>query len=210
MRFARKEASRLIQKDKKRDYCAQMQGEGASATSFLRLPSMKIPRMLATLLVSLTILAAIVMATGYLLPPDRTGHAARSIDAPPARVRAVILAVERQPLWRSGLALVERGPDGTWTEVRIDGERIAFRMTEQSDNRLALRFDSSRGYSGSWQAGLHADATGGTAMHVAEQSTIASPIGRILSRLFFAPDAFAARYLDELAAEVSRQAGKGD
>ena len=56
MRFTRREASRLIQKDKKRDYCAQMQGEGASATSFLRLPSMKIPRMLATLLAFLTLL----------------------------------------------------------------------------------------------------------------------------------------------------------
>ena len=31
-----------------------------------------------------------------------------------------------------------------------------------------------------------------------------------LTLLFFAPDAFAARYLDELAAEVTRQAGKGD
>lgn len=45
-----------------------------------------------------------------------------------------------------------------------------------------------------------------TALHVSEVATTPSPIGRILSRLVFDPEAFAATYLDELAAEVARRA----
>lgn len=168
---------------------------------------MKTVLILAT---AVALLAMLVATAGYLLPADRTGHAARSVDAPPERVRAAILAVEHQPRWRSGLAAVERLPDGTWIETRTDGERIVFRKTEAQDDRLALQFESSRGYSGKWQATLRPVAGGRTAIEVLEHSTVRAPLGRILSRLFFAPDAFAARYLEELAAEVARQAGTMD
>jgi hypothetical protein len=50
---------------------------------------------------------------------------------------------------------------------------------------------------------------GGTELEVLERTTTPSPIGRILSRIFFDPAAFAAAYLDDVAREVARRDGAG-
>lgn len=160
----------------------------------------------------LVLLAASVGASGYLLPATRQGVSVRSFDAARDVVRSIILDVESQPRWRSGIVAVEPGTTGAgsvrWTEVKPDGERIAFRRIEDRDDSIALGFESTRGYTGSWRARIAASSSGGTELTVTEEATTPSPLGRILSRLFFDPEAFASRYLDELGAEIARRRGE--
>ena len=156
------------------------------------------------------LVAGCLLLAGLLLPKTREGTATRLIAAPPDLVRRTILDVTAQPEWRSGIAAIEPRPDGGWTEIKADGERIAFRLTEDSASGIALGFDSTRGYTGRWQGRIEAAGDGTTRLTVTEVATIPSPVGRLLARIFFDPAAFATMYLDELAAEVRRrQAAEG-
>lgn len=155
-------------------------------------------------------LAASIVVAGFLLPQTRSGTSSRTIDAAPDLVRATILDVESQPSWRPRIKTVVREPGGGWTEVTADGERIGFRLLEDSDRRITLQFESNRGYTGRWAADLAPAGAGGTRLTVVEEATTPSPIGRILSRLFFDPKAFATAYLDALSAEVARRRKKAE
>jgi hypothetical protein len=146
-----------------------------------------------------------VMILGALLPATREGTASATIEAPAALVRSTVLDVESQPAWRARVKAVERQSDTAWTEIAADGERISFRLTDAGGETLALEFESNRGYVGRWEARLETLASGATRIAVREQATVASPVGRLLSRLFFSPGAFAAAYLEDLAREVARR-----
>lgn len=152
-------------------------------------------------------LVALVL-TGFVLPATREGAATRTFDAPPELVRGTILDIDSQPAWRANVLAIERDSNDGWTEIAADGERVAFRLLEDTDERIVLEFDSSRGYTGRWDANIAVLPTGGTTLNVREQATTPSPIGRILSRMFFDPGAFAATYLDELAGEIVRRGGE--
>jgi uncharacterized protein YndB with AHSA1/START domain len=157
-----------------------------------------------TVVITLLIIAGVLLV-GALLPETRSATVSRTIDADPERVRATILDVERQPSWRAHIRSVTRGPDGGWTERTRDGEQIAFRLVEDANGRIAMSFESTRGYTGRWAAELAPTAAGGTRLTVVEQASTPSPIGRILARMFFDPEAFANAYLDALAAEAVRR-----
>lgn len=156
------------------------------------------------LILSLTMigLAALVFVAGLFLPPTREGRAQIEIAAPPERVAAVIADVARQPEWRDGLVSVEVDRDG-WVETTTRGEVIRFAWAEREPLRLVLTFRSDAGYHGSWQADLQPQATG-TRVTVVERATIDNPLGRIIARLMFDPQAFAARYLQALKIEAER------
>lgn len=149
-------------------------------------------------------LVAVVLA-GYMLVATREGTATRTFDAPLELVRRTILDIDSQSAWRARVLAIERDPSDGWTEITADGERITFRPLEDTDTRIVLEFASNRGYTGRWDANISAVPTGGTMLHVREQATTPSPVARILSRLFFDPEAFAANYLDELDAEIVRR-----
>jgi hypothetical protein len=68
-----------------------------------------------------------------------------------------------------------------------------------------MRFESTYGYHGQWEGRLVPTPSGGTHIFVTEQATTPAPIGRILARLFFNPEAFAKAYLDALVAETQRR-----
>lgn len=150
--------------------------------------------------VALLVLAGLVVLVGWLLPATREGRAETVIAAPPARIVAVIADVAAQPGWRDGIAAVERTGDG-WVEVTARGERISFVTEEMGETRIRLRFASDAGYSGSWEAVLVPDGDG-TRIAVVERAAVPSPLGRILARLFFDPEAFATTYLAALKARV--------
>jgi len=156
------------------------------------------------LLMSLAIigLAALVFVAGLYLPPTREGRAEIEIAAPPQRVAAVITDVARQPRWRDGIASVEVAGDG-WVERTARGEVIRFAWTRREALALALTFRSDAGYHGTWQADLQPQATG-TRVTVVERAKIDNPLGRIIARLMFDPQAFAARYLQTLKIEAER------
>lgn len=157
-------------------------------------------RFLVWTCVALLLLAGLVFLVGWLLPAMREGRAEVVIAAPPARIVAVIADVEAQAEWRRGIAAVERTADG-WIEVTARGERISFLAEEMGEARIRLRFASDAGYSGSWEAVLVPEGKG-TRISVVERAEVPSPIGRVLARLFFDPEAFATTYLAALKARV--------
>ena len=148
----------------------------------------------------LLLLAGLVMAVGWALPASREGRAEVVIVATPAQIVEVIADVEAQTEWRQGISAVERTAEG-WVEVTARGERISFVTEERGEAGIRLRFASDGGYSGVWEAVLVPDA-GGTRIAVVERAEIPSPLGRILARLFFDPEAFATTYLAALKARV--------
>jgi uncharacterized protein YndB with AHSA1/START domain len=159
-------------------------------------------RILLLLLAVFLLLPAAMWAVGSLLPVVREGQAETTIDAPPDRVLAVIAAVEDQPRWRSGVAAVERTPEG-WVEVTERGERIVFVADEMTEARIRLRFSSDAGYAGSWEAVLTPEGQG-TRIVATERAEIPSPLRRLVARLMFDPEAFATTYLRELKSESER------
>lgn len=155
-------------------------------------------RFLLLALAILALLAALLFLLGWLLPATREGRAEAVIAAPPARVLAVIADVESQSEWRAGIRSVHRdGP--AWTEITERGETITFTPVIMDETRIHLRFASDGGYFGEWRATLAPEA-GGTRIAVVERATVPSPVGRVLARLFFDPEAFATTYLLALKA----------
>jgi hypothetical protein len=142
---------------------------------------------------------------GYTLPATREGAASRIVAADLELVRRTILDIESQPTWRSRVTAVVRASDDAWTETTVDGESISFRRLSSDDGSIRLEFESTRGYRGEWWGRISSTTDGGTILHVTERATTPSPTGRILSRLFFDPKAFAVTYLDELEREVARR-----
>ncbi len=148
----------------------------------------------------LFLVGGLVFLLGWLLPDTREGRAEVVIAATPARIVAVIADVEAQTEWRQGITAIERSAGG-WTEVTARGERIRFVTEEMGEARIRLRFASDAGYSGVWEAVLTPEAAG-TRIAVVERAEIPAPLGRILARLFFDPEAFATMYLAALKARV--------
>ncbi len=148
----------------------------------------------------LVLLAGLVVLAGWLLPATREGRAEVVIAAKPAQIVEVIADVEAQVAWREGISSVERTADG-WVEVTARGERISFMTEEMGEARIRLRFSSDAGYSGTWEAVLVPEGDGAR-IAVVERAEIPSPLGRILARLFFDPEAFATTYLAALKARV--------
>lgn len=151
----------------------------------------------------LTLVFLAVLAAGFALPATRQGSSERLLPTTPERVVATLLDVESQPRWRPGIVAVERTDNG-WTETTDRGEVIAFLLGQATKDRIELHFESSRGYHGNWVGEL-AEQDGATYLRVTETAITPSPLGRILSRLFFDPEAYATSYLDALEAEVKRR-----
>lgn len=144
-----------------------------------------------------------VVMIGFLLPSTRQGRSERLLPASPALIAETLLDVRSQPAWRRGIASVDVTPDG-WTERTVRGETITFRVGQHRPDLIALTFESRRGYHGSWTGELIPQG-GGTLLRVTETAVTPSPTGRILSRLFFDPEAYARAYLDALEVEVARR-----
>lgn len=153
----------------------------------------------------LTIFVTVIIATmaaiwliGLAMPATRVGKAEGVIPARPATILEIIRAAEAQPDWRADVAAVTRTDDG-WIETTTRGQTIIFTPEIMSEQVIRLRFTSKAGFSGIWEAKLQADGAQ-TNISIEETVTTPSPLGRILSRLFFNPQAFATTYLAALKA----------
>ncbi len=145
---------------------------------------------------------AAVIAIGFALPATRSGTAEARIDLPPDRLSALILDAEGQTRWRKDVTSVTRSGD-RWTERTTGGETVRFHLVSVAPDRIVIGFESDRGYRGTWTGVLRPDG-GGTILTATESATTPSPLGRILSRLFFDPRLHAETYLAALAAEAGR------
>lgn len=135
--------------------------------------------------VSLIIACVVVLALvaiAFTLPPIREGRATLEIAAPPQDISEVVEDVEQQQKWRGQLAGIARTTEG-WEEQTTNGERVNFRWTFRSVERLELSFVSSAGYSGQWRATLALTGTG-TLVSVVEHARIENPITRLIARIF--------------------------
>ena len=159
-------------------------------------------------LAAVAIMAVVVLIAGFTLPETRSGTHTLEIAAPPRIVRDVILDIESQPRWRDGIAGVQRTGQG-WTEITTRGEKIEFRLEAATDAEIRMSFVSSYGYHGQWTGRLNPLEDGGTQLAVTETATTPSPFGRVLSILFFNPEAFARAYLESLEREaIARISGE--
>ncbi|MFN7535842.1 MAG: SRPBCC family protein [Brevundimonas sp.] len=140
-------------------------------------------------------LAGVLLVIGMSLPATREGRADIVIQASPEEILAVVRDFQAQPEWRN-VEVVRLGDD-QWLEVTPQGERITFTLVTMTNAEVELRFSSTAGYSGTWRAEL-APTPGGARVSVTERATVPSPLGRIVSRVMFDPDAFAAEYLVSL------------
>ncbi|HZF98882.1 MAG TPA: SRPBCC family protein [Pseudoxanthomonas sp.] len=159
------------------------------------------------ILVVLGIAALAIVAVaggGLMLPEVRQNASGRLIAAPSHAVRDLLLDVSSQAEWRRNIASVTVSDQG-WAEHTRDGEAITFRILEQTARTIRFEFASSRGYTGTWTGHIVPIGAGETRLEISERVSTPSPVGRILSRLFFDPDAFADRYLDELESEAIRR-----
>jgi hypothetical protein len=139
-----------------------------------------------------------------MLPEVRQNTSGRLIAAPPHAVRSLLLDVSSQAEWRRDITSVTVSDQG-WVEHTRDGEAIAFHILEQTAQTIRLEFASSRGYTGTWTGRIVPVDAGKTRLEISERVSTPSPVGRILSRLFFDPEAFADRYLDEVESEAIRR-----
>lgn len=147
-------------------------------------------------------LAALVLLVGLLLPETREARAGISIAASPEQVMAVLTDVARQPDWRDGIASVAVDGNG-WVETTTRGERITFVWTSRAALTLEMTFRSDAGYHGTWRADL-VPAADETHVSVVERATIDNPVRRVIARLFFDPEVFAAQYLAVFKVEAER------
>ncbi len=154
--------------------------------------------------VGVLLVLGVIVLVGYALPAERTGQAERIVRAEPGVVQGAILDVTRQPEWREGVGSVVLIKAG-WVETTARGETVTFVVEENSPGLIRLRFESARGYRGTWDGVLSPVEQEGqilTRVQVTERAVTPSPVGRILSRLFFDPEAFSRAYLDALQGRV--------
>jgi len=146
---------------------------------------------------------------GYTLEPVRSGTSSKECEAPAKDLLATMLDVETQPKWRKGLASVQRTNESSgWVEKTQQGEEITFSLIDANDRSVSMSFIGDRGYSGKWNAELVQQSPTRTKLTAKEEVTVESPIGRVMSRMFFNPEDFASTYLTELCIETRNRASK--
>ncbi|MEA3013704.1 MAG: hypothetical protein QOD42_2249 [Sphingomonadales bacterium] len=153
----------------------------------------------------------LVCLIGALLPRDHVAAAEAEMPAPPARVAAMIRAVEAYPDWRGGLKRVEMlGRDGDalrFVEHGKDG-RLAFRLEEEaSGRRFRSTIDDPRlPFGGYWIIAL-APAGAGTKVRIEEHGFVRNLLFRFVSALILGHDRTIKAWLADMARALGGQQG---
>lgn len=144
--------------------------------------------------------AAVVLGAGaFALPATRTARASAVLDAPVARVFAVVSDAAGQAGWRRDVKAVEMAADGTsWREHLAHGGSVDVRLvTRDPGRRFEIAFASERGFSGTW-TGDFVEDSGRTRLDIVETVTVPGVFNRVVGRLIGMPDAHVAAYLEDL------------
>lgn len=162
-------------------------------------------------LITFATIALGVYLYGHSLAPIRSGTATNACTAPAHVLLATILDVESQPRWRKTISSIQRtGEASTWVEKTNHREEITFKLLDANQRFVSMSFVSNRGYYGKWRAEFTEHSATVTTITATEEVTVQSPLGRVLSRLLFNPEEFAASYLKELCSEAERRAANSN
>ena len=158
-------------------------------------------------LITFATIALGVYLYGHSLAPIRSGAATNACTAPAHVLLATILDVESQPRWRKTVTSIQRtGEASSWVEKTNHQEEITFKLLDANQHFVSMSFVSNRGYYGKWRSEFTEHSATVTTITATEEVTVESPLARILSRLLFNPEEFAASYLKELCSEAERRA----
>jgi hypothetical protein len=163
----------------------------------------------AALLVAgiLAAIALIVTAVGFALPREHTATRDATFAAPPDRVFAILMDVEKYPTWRSDVTSVDvltRTPAPRWREHGSNGT-ITFEIQEaRSPSRMITRIaDTTLPFGGSWTYALSPDATG-MKLTITENGEVYNPVFRFMSRFVFGHTATLDRFLSDLRVRIGK------
>ncbi|WP_367025249.1 SRPBCC family protein [Methylococcus sp. ANG] len=136
----------------------------------------------------LLLAVGLLVLLGTRLPKTHQAASRIRLPATPERVWEIITDFGSFPLWRPGLAAVERAPDvdglPSWDEVCAAGAKVRFRVLEAVPPRrlvtcLAGEHLPLRGV---WVYELEADGDEGTVLTITERDSIFHPAFRFFVR----------------------------
>ena len=165
-----------------------------------------------TLTVLLLLVAAAIVAYGLgeRLPAEHTFVASSTINASQARVWELIVNVDAQPSWRTGLKSVEELPTDTgrrrWAE-HYSGMRMSFVLLDNQPmtSRVVQMEPCGEPFDGSWTFQLLPQDDGRTAVTITEHGHIYSPLFRFISHYITGDTYQQKRYLADLGRAVRNQ-----
>ena len=159
-------------------------------------------RILLLIFVALLVLIGLVILIGFLLPRQHRVSREIALNAPPAKVYAIVRDFASAPSWRSDLRTTEM----------LDSKNGRFRFRECSKNgcvnyevmedipkeKLVTRIlDQNLGYSGSWTYEFAAAAQG-TRLRITEAGEVSNLFFRFMSRFVFGQTRTIDTYLKSL------------
>jgi uncharacterized protein YndB with AHSA1/START domain len=148
-------------------------------------------------------LIACIWIYGASLPANEKVAVSKEIKAPPDEIWAVMTDWAAQPEWRDDVKSVKVIDRQTFIEYPKRGPEIHFKVARLEPSRF-LELTLTGPFSGTYQVTL-SEKDGIT--HVEEVYSLhyPSPVGRILSKLFFDIEAFAEDYLSKLEQRVTKK-----
>jgi uncharacterized protein YndB with AHSA1/START domain len=159
---------------------------------------------------ALIALGLIAWLVGSLLPRDHVAQVAIDLQAPPARVWALIADVAGTARWRPNVKSVEMRPavNGRVRFVETTSERpMLFEIVSQEPpaKQVVRVADEGLPFGGTWTWEL-TPSDAGTRLTMTEDGFIRNPIFRVMSRLFFPPTGTLNGYLRDVAKELGESA----
>lgn len=152
-----------------------------------------------------TALLAIIVAALYVyamkIPAEQIVSVTRTINAPQEAIWTTMTGWDQQPKWRDDLESVTVVNENRFIEKPKKGNPIEFEVvSSQPFSRLELSLKSSS-FTGTYIIEL--EKIDSLTTKVTEEYALytASPVDRLMARLFFDLESFAHKYLEQLEAQ---------
>lgn len=150
---------------------------------------------IATVMIVLSLAALFIY--GMKIPATQKVSVIKTINASQETIWATITNWDQQPKWRNDLESVTVINESRFIEKPKRGNPIEFEViSSQPFSRLELSLKST--FAGTYVINLEKIDSSTTKVSEEYEIYIASPVNRLLARLFFDLESFAHDYLDKL------------
>ena len=152
-----------------------------------------------------------LLLAGLRLPAEHVTQRSMRLNQTPEAIWLVVTDFTQMPSWNPNVREVERladhGGHPVWRETYRNGDMLTLETREAAPPRRLVRVivDENLPFSGSWEIEIESAGVGGR-VAVTERSMIASPLVRVMFRLFHDPAATVEDYLKALAARFGEPA----